>query len=382
MSTFLLRHRALVLAQFALIISMSTTLHAKGMMDKFIDKDDGWLDVSKFLEENAFGFLPLPIVITDPAVGNGLGVAGLKLFKPKEGDPLPKEGEYMVTDMAVVAAAYTNSGTWFVGGQYFNSFRQDTLRYTGTAGYANVNLEWFGGSGGIFENGVEFDVKGYYIDQEMLYRMGSSDWFLGLDLRYLNSTTAFNSELPIDPPALKTSVSGLGIVGLYEHLNSRFSPTNGLSVEFTAQKNDKAIGSDFDYNEYSWKIRKYFLFANKYTLGLRLDGASTSGDVPFYLEPYVDIEGIQGLRYQGPTAATAEVRAGWDFHPRWTAMAFVGAGRTGENISDLGSASSHVSKGVGFRYLMAKKFGLRSGIDVAWGPEDTFFYLVVGSAWR
>ena len=38
--------------------------------------------------------------------------------------------------------------------------------------------------------------------------------------------------------------------------------------------------------------------------------------------------------------------------------------------------------GGGVRYLIARRLGLQAGIDVAKGPEDTVFYLTVGSAWR
>ena len=38
--------------------------------------------------------------------------------------------------------------------------------------------------------------------------------------------------------------------------------------------------------------------------------------------------------------------------------------------------------GAGFRYLIARKLGLYTGIDVARGPETTAFYIQVGSAWR
>jgi hypothetical protein len=39
------------------------------------------------------------------------------------------------------------------------------------------------------------------------------------------------------------------------------------------------------------------------------------------------------------------------------------------------------SAGGGFRYLLARLFGLKMGIDVARGPEDWAFYVVFGSAW-
>jgi len=38
--------------------------------------------------------------------------------------------------------------------------------------------------------------------------------------------------------------------------------------------------------------------------------------------------------------------------------------------------------GAGFRYLMARQFGLYAGVDVARGPEDTVVYQQVGSAWN
>jgi len=37
--------------------------------------------------------------------------------------------------------------------------------------------------------------------------------------------------------------------------------------------------------------------------------------------------------------------------------------------------------GLGFRYRLARLLGLQAGIDVARGPEDTSFYITVGSAW-
>ena len=159
------------------------------------------------------------------------------------------------------------------------------------------------------------------------------------------------------------------------------SPTKGFSAKINAMWNDEAIGSDFDYKELKWELRQYFTFADKYSLAWRFDGATTDGDVPFFLEPFIQIEGIPTLRYQGPTAATAEIRGGWEFIPRWSAIAFAGGGRTAENAGDLFSASTRTSVGAGFRYMLARVLGLRVGLDVARGPEDTYVYLVMGSAW-
>ena len=60
---------------------------------------------------------------------------------------------------------------------------------------------------------------------------------------------------------------------------------------------------------------------------------------------------------------------------------FVGAGWADNSGSDLFSSSTIVSQGVGFRYNIARMYGMHVGLDVARGPEDTVWYIQVGSAW-
>ena len=50
---------------------------------RFFDPSDQQLDLSYFLE-NPRGFLPVPILITEPAVGNGVGGVGLFLRPRRE----------------------------------------------------------------------------------------------------------------------------------------------------------------------------------------------------------------------------------------------------------------------------------------------------------
>lgn len=48
---------------------------------------------------------------------------------------------------------------------------------------------------------------------------------------------------------------------------------------------------------------------------------------------------------------------------------------------DFDSRETAVAGGAGFRYLISRRFGIHSGLDVARGPEETAFYIVFGSAW-
>jgi hypothetical protein len=354
---------------------------------QFKDKEDNHVDLSSWLIENAYGFLPVPIIITEPAVDNGLGLAGVFFHKPKPGDvPDEMEGKFLITDITAVAAAYTGNDSWFVGGAHFNTMRKDTMRYTGILGYADINLDFYGSEGNLPPpapgESVRFNATGAFTDQKFEIRAGKSNWFLGGEWRYMNTEVSFPNSPVLDVLfGGDQTISGIGGFGHYENVNSRQTPTKGFTALLSGLWNDEAVGSDFDYNELKWELRQYFTFKEKWTLAWRFDGARTDGDVPFYMEPYVNIEGIPALRYQGPTAATAELRGGYNFTPRWRAIAFGGGGRVGDNISDLGSAPSNNAVGVGFRYMLAKIMGLQVGLDVARGPEDTYVYLVTGSSW-
>ncbi len=76
---------AIRLATGMLLVALSChEADAESFWSQFVDLDDGRFDVSKFLADNAYGFLPLPIIITDPAVDGGLGAVGLFFHESEE----------------------------------------------------------------------------------------------------------------------------------------------------------------------------------------------------------------------------------------------------------------------------------------------------------
>ena len=151
-----------------------------GFWSQFIDPEDNNLDLSNWLIQNAYGFLPVPIIITEPAVDNGLGLAAVFFHKPDEDDPAPEEGKFLLPDVTAAVAAYTGNDSKIVGGGHFNTWRQDTRRYFGAIGYADVNLDFFGsagsetvGSDDIPQTGAPFNAKGLFVDQELKFRLWS-----------------------------------------------------------------------------------------------------------------------------------------------------------------------------------------------------------------
>jgi outer membrane translocation and assembly module TamA len=104
--------------------------------------------------------------------------------------------------------------------------------------------------------------------------------------------------------------------------------------------------------------------------------------VPFYAQPYVDLRGVQVGRYQDRNAVVSEVELRWDVTPRWSVLAFSGVGKAYGRWNDFSDASTVVSVGTGFRYVIARKLGISMGIDIAHSRDQNAFYIQMGSAWR
>ena len=148
--------------------------------------------------------------------------------------------------------------------------------------------------------------------------------------------------------------SGVSLLAKFDNRNNLFSPTQGQYFELEALFNLQALGSDNDFESYHAKALFWWPFAS-FVAGLRLDGKSTSGDTPFYEVPFIEMRGIPSMRYQGETVGVVETELTWNVTSRWAVLGFVGAGWAADSASDLsGESDTIISKGVGFRYLIAK----------------------------
>ena len=128
----------LLISLVLLLISVPSL--AGSFSDTFIDPSDGSLDMSKWLLDKK-GFLPGPVIITEPAIGYGGGLAGVYFH-----DKLGAQKGTPPSVSAIVGAA-TENGTWFVGGGHMGIWAQDNIRYTGGLGAGLVKMDYYGLSG-------------------------------------------------------------------------------------------------------------------------------------------------------------------------------------------------------------------------------------------
>jgi len=71
----------------------------------------------------------------------------------------------------------------------------------------------------------------------------------------------------------------------------------------------------------------------------------------------------------------------WQFYKRFSLVGFVGGGVAWNDFERFDSTETIVTGGTGFRYELARNYGIHMGLDLAFGPDNTAVYIQVGSAW-
>ena len=374
------------------LVVITMTVRAASMMDGFTDPEDGMFDVSHWLAEKK-GFFPVPIIITEPAIGYGLGAALVFLHDPLAGrvpdgetyDPQAKdaEGKLIPPSISALFGMYTENDTWMAGGAHMGIWKNDNIRYTGALATGSININFYRNIQGN-DITVNANIEPDILFQGLKFRLDGSRFFAGVDYLLLDTSNEIGLSF-IDPTFKGSSRDAAVIFSLdYDSRNTIFTPSNGISASISTSLFRQAVGSDTEFEKYKAKIYYFTPMAETLVLGLRGDIETIKGEpdeIPFYQYPFVNLRGIPVMRYQGEAVAVAEVELGWNFTSRWSVLGFGGAGRT-TAIGASDSTSNVYSKGAGLRYFIARRFGAHAGFDIAKGPEDTAFYIQFGHAWR
>jgi hypothetical protein len=355
------------------------------------DPLDGKFDMSEAIIE-AGAFVPVPILITEPALG-GFGGGLVPVFIEKK--PLREiDGEPVLDrpDITAAMGAYTANGTWFVGGARVANIPKWGLHYMVGGGYGDIHLDFYdtlpsgkdvaiGFQGKV--GGAVLNVKKEIFDPRILvglhYGLGRVTMRLADDGTDLPSFATDKS--------LEGTVSSLGPVVEWDGRDGIFSTDSGLKIHTHYYASEPWLGSDYEYGRANAYVYGFVPVLRDGSTGqgwvsaVRADWQQATGEPPFYLLPYVDMRGIPLARYQGRTTLILETEQRFDVTRRWSAMAILGLAKAFDSYDEFADEDLLYTYGTGFRYLLARQFKLRMGVDVARGPEVWAYYIVFGSAW-
>ena len=348
---------------------------------KLRSAEDGWFDLSGFLDER-YGFLPIAIPITEPAVGYGAALAGAFISQPlgeaREGFGRP--------DITLAGGLATENGSWGLMLGDIRHWLHDRLETQAGIIHLSANLDFHGiGQDSRLDRhplGYTLEPTGGFVRAK--YRLGDSTFWAGLG--YAFAVTRVTFDAPAGTPGLPdfrrdTQVGGFTPSLTYDTRDNVFTPLRGTFVEVLFGIFSPALGGDDDFQRLQVTAIQYFPLLSRLYLGLRGDGTATFGDTPFYLKPFISLRGAPIMRYQGDEVASIEAELRWQLWRRFSVLGFVGTGAAWNDAERVHNTQTIVTGGFGFRYEIARKYGIHMGLDIAFAPDNTAVYVQVGSAW-
>ena len=348
---------------------------------RFFDPKDGQFDLSTFLE-NPRGFLPIPVVVTEPAVDYGGGGVALFLRPRREAGV---EG-WARPDISALGGIATQNGTWGTFAGDASRWLDGRLRTLAGGGTGTVNLDFYGlgADRASFDEAVRYSLQFAGVVAQANWQLAPrSPWAIGVRYVYADVEPKLRDE-PVFPgltERVRVVISAPTAIVEYDTRDNVFTPTRGIYAESAYLASREGLGATVDFERFDQTLIGWHPLPHDVTLGVRGNYAWASDGTPFFLRPYVLLRGVQAVRYQGDHVASVELEARWQLYGRWSLVVFGGAGKTWTHRVGGSTTQNVASGGTGFRYELARKFGMHVGLDVAHSPGTTAVYFIVGNAW-
>jgi hypothetical protein len=218
---------------------------------RWIDPVDGWFDLSSFLE-HPYGFVPLLVPITEPALG--YGVAGAAVFL----DPREEAGSegWARPNITLVGGMGTENGSDGIFAGNSSLWAGGNVQTLVAGGDLSLELELHG----IGEDeALDHDPLEYTLDMTGLVaegrvRLGRSHFWTALRFGYANATVDFDGSatgIPgVDPGDDDVTIAGPTVTLRYDSLDNVLTPTRGTLSDSTASLFDDAFGGSQDFQLY------------------------------------------------------------------------------------------------------------------------------------
>jgi outer membrane protein assembly factor BamA len=344
-------------------------------------KDDGWPDLSSFLDQK-FGFLPVAMPITEPAVGYG-AAGGLGFLSKPLGDAAKGLGRPNIT---FVGGMGTENGSWGMFAADSRYWLDDRVQTLAGFVHASVKLDFhgIGHDSKLQDHPIRYTLEPTAGAAIGKYRLGMSRWWVGIGYAFAHTKVTVDSpaELSNLPDQESTSNTAALLPSLvFDDRDTIFTPTRGTYLEASVNVAGKWLGGDDNFARPGFTVLQYVPLPHDFYFAVRTEGRAAFGDAPFYMLPYISLRGVPVMRYQGEETLVLEAELRWQFYKRFSLVAFGGAGNAWNDFEKLDNSQGVGAGGGGFRYELARKYGIHMGVDVAFSPDATAFYIQVGSAW-
>ena len=321
----------------------------------------------------------VPIPMSNPTLDTGL-IAGGAYFYGQS----PEQKNSQPASVTGAAGMYTSNESWAFGLFHDAYWDDDTWRFSGVAGVADVRLSLITPDDTSTDDGVNWRVEGSFLNLKLSRRI-SGDWYAGGIVRIIDAeqsiefqsgeeTTGF--DLDADIRAI-----GAGVTFQYDTRDIPTGPYSGVLFAMEGLYNERSSGGeDGSYQTYSLSFRSYHQLNDSLIFAWEGRGCSRGGVAPLWDACRIQLRGFAAFDYLGRSSVSGQAELRWRAWKRLGLVAFGGAGWAGDSFSTAGDNETTPSYGFGVRYevLPAKRLNLR--LDFGWSEKSNGIYLSVGEA--
>ena len=195
------------------IISFNT-LNAQKQHISLRDSIDRAIDLSDYIIY-AHGFIVIPSIITEPALG-GIGGAVAPIFLKKHEPVIEENGKtrFINPDITGGMGMYTGNKSWLVGAFRSATLIKPKILYRVMAAYGDMNLSFYSKRPNLSDEEFKLNFRSVIFYTQWLKQFNNAKWSAGPQYLFLNSKINlpdFNLPPPfVEPKDIKSTVSQLG----------------------------------------------------------------------------------------------------------------------------------------------------------------------------
>lgn len=309
-----------------------------------------------------------PLIISNPNIGTGGGVAGMYFFDV--GDITEKQPRSFIQAFG----AYTNTQSYF-GGIISNfHLKNDYVRAKIGIFHASINNEYRDPLGDEvnFNNGI-INIFG-----KVSYQVWDSN-FLGIQA--IGTDNTFDPDSDTDKDYLDrvgaedNSTAGVGPTYEYDSRNSSHYPSSGTHIEIKGFYKPSSWGNEEDYAVGDAAIDHFIKIADDQILALRLFGRTGTENTPYSdksrLGQRSDLRGFKSGEITALTILATQAEYRYQLTERWGIVGFGGVSKLwDDDLEELITEDIYYSGGAGIRYMINMDQKINFRVDVAIGNDD------------
>ncbi|MDP2580386.1 BamA/TamA family outer membrane protein [Shimia thalassica] len=327
--------------------------------------------------DHEFGFsagsvVVAPIPFNNPLIGAGLAIGAGYLFQADEDSN---------TSVLGLGALHSDNGTTAYGLSGSLAWDHNTWQLSATIAEADLNYDLY-----VLGLPVPLNQKGILFSGELLYGV-TPDLSFGGKLRYLDTTISSgnSSALPISvSPDADLETVNLSFLARWDTRENTLYPVQGHILDFELMAGEVLnSASTRQYGKAVLNFSAYRQVHEKTVVAARVTTCAASTDSPFFdlcsLGGTDAFRGFSSMQYLGPRSLSAQIEVRQNLSERFRAVAFAGAGMTGQEFTSLNAGGVHVAGGLGMRFKLSKKFDADFSIDFSHNDEgENLTYIYVG----